>query len=97
MTLTGHTDISGNNNVALGAARNNAVKSALIKRGIDPARIIMYNLADDKASDYIISTDRRVEINLVKGEAHRSHYNDALTAIKEEDYHIAHKLSLIHI
>ena len=100
VTLTGHTDKSGNNNVALAAARNNAVRTALINRGIDPLRIIMYNLADDKASDEIISTDRRVDIDLVKGEEHRMHYNNALRAIRNGDFPSAHKSlfnSWIHI
>ena len=91
VTLTAHTDMSGSNNVKLGAARNNVVKSALVTKGIDPLRIISYNLADEQAEDFILSTDRRVEINLVKGQEHRKYYNEALAAIKAGDFPSAHK------
>lgn len=92
ITLEGHTDISGNNNIKLGADRNQTVKEALCDSGIDPQRIITYNLADDEAADYILSTDRRVQINIVKGQEHRQIYNSALTAIKEGDFPLAHKI-----
>ena len=92
VALMGHTDMSGNDNVKLGAARNAVVKSALVRGGVDSSRIKLYNLADNQAADYILNTDRRVELSLVRGEEHRKIYEEALSAIRIKNYPSAHKL-----
>jgi len=90
--LSAHTDMSGSNNVKLGAARNESVKKALTSQGVDHSSIKNYNFADDEAAAVILSTDRRVEISLVKGDLFRKHYSDALMAAKEGDFPTAHKI-----
>jgi hypothetical protein len=89
--LSAYTDMSGNDNVRLGAARNNAVHKALTNRGIEKSRITYYNFADSEAAEVIVSTDRRVEINLIKGNLFRKHYSDAIESAKAGDYPTAYK------
>ena len=92
IALSAHTDISGNDNFNLAASRNEAVRNQLINLDINPERIKEYNFSDSNANNYILNTDRRVEITLLKGESHRRYYSDALFASYNQDYASAHKI-----
>jgi len=86
VTLYAYTDIAGSENDSLGAARNAAVREALILRGIDTARILMVNYGESKASARISQEDRRVEVDINRGKLFQKYYTEALQAAAREDY-----------
>jgi hypothetical protein len=86
VTLYAYTDIAGSENDSLGAARNAAVREALLWRGLDSARILMVNYGESKASARISQEDRRVEIDINRGKLFQKYYTEALQAAAREDY-----------
>ncbi|MFI5219100.1 MAG: PorP/SprF family type IX secretion system membrane protein [Bacteroidia bacterium] len=72
--LSGHTDSEGNElfNMQLSEMRNNVVKQYLINQGIDASRIQTINYGEtmplsNNTSEYGKARNRRVEINILKG------------------------------
>lgn len=92
--LSGFTDMSGSDNERLGAARNEVVRQALLDRGLPDKNILRINHADTRSANTILSTDRKVEIDLGKGKVYKKLYEAALEATEKEDYPTAHKILL---
>ena len=92
--LSAYTDRSGQDNEALGSARNESVRQALIKRGIASRRIEEINHSDTKSAKQIESTDRKVEIDFGGGKQFKKLYMAALDAAAKEDYPTAHKIMM---
>ena len=89
VTLYAYTDIAGSENDSLGAARNVAVREALVARGIDTSRILMVNYGESKASDRISKEDRRVEIDINRGKLFQKYYTEALQSATKGEYNTA--------
>jgi hypothetical protein len=92
ITLYAYTDKEGNENVELGAARNAAIYTALIQRGIDTSRIILVNYGESRASDRISRFDRRVEIRFNEGKLFQKYYTSALSAASQGNYGLAKEM-----
>lgn len=90
--LSGHTDISGTDNETLATLRITSVKGGLIARGIDHRRIKGFNYADDQSATTVLNTDRRVQIDLMKGVEYKQLYSDMLDASKRLDFPKAHSI-----
>jgi hypothetical protein len=89
ITLYAYTDKEGTDNEKLGAARNNAVRQALMERGVDTNRILMVNYGESKASNRISQEDRRVEIDVNRGKLFQKYCTEAVQAATRGDYGVA--------
>ena len=89
VSLYAYTDKAGSENNSLGAARNTAVREALISLGIDTSRILMVNYGESRASDRISWEDRRVEIDINRGKLYQKYYTEAMHAAIKGEYNIA--------
>ena len=56
-----------------------------------PSSISKLNHADTKAAQMILSTDRKVVIDIGGGMVYKKLYTSALEAAEKEDYPTAHK------
>jgi len=89
IALYAYTDKAGSENDSLGAARNAAVREALVARGIDTSRILMVNYGESKASMRVSPEDRRVEIDINRGKLFQKYYTEAMQAATKGEYNIA--------
>ncbi|MFV0437121.1 MAG: OmpA family protein [Desulfopila sp.] len=69
--VAGHTDSSGSEqyNMQLSQRRADAVKNALVQRGVDPARIQSYGYGESQPISSSAAMNRRVEITIVPNQA----------------------------
>jgi hypothetical protein len=89
ITLSAYTDIEGSDNVKLGMARNEAVRNALAKRGVDTAQVLLINHGESQASHRISQEDRRVEISVNTGMLFEKFYTEAKEAATAGAYGVA--------
>ena len=89
--ILAYTDSKGSDNEKLGQDRGKAVKSELIKAGLDSNRIVVVNFGESQASDEIKQLDRRVEVYPNFGKLYQKYYTQALRAAESGDYATAHK------
>jgi len=90
--LEAHTDIRGNDNETLGAARNASVFKELVSRGVKSDRIHQANFGESYSSESVSSHDRRVEIKIRKGILHKQYYEQAMDFAQAGYFASAHKI-----